>query len=209
MNVRGTSKALPTGLAVASAITACLLLTGCGASESIGSSFSPSKILSGTLSGPKEMDPAVFAATPVCPTAEVRDGTEAMPIHEGGKSDDPAAVRFQASVQRVARDCEEAGDGVRVRVGVAGRVLSGPKGATGQVTVPIRVAVVVGEKVVYSKLSTQTVTVQAPDYSALFSIVDESIVLSVADSQQANILVGLDGKGDIAAPKKGKARVSK
>lgn len=181
-----------------------LALAGCGAaSQGIGGNFSAEKLLSGTLTGPKEMDPAVYAATPVCPTVEVRDGTEFMPIFEAGKSGNLDAVRFQASVQRVARDCEDAvGGGIRIKVGVAGRVLAGRSAATGTVTVPVRVAVTAGDKVLYSKLTPTQVTVQAPDYSALFSIVDDGIVLSIAESQAATIYVGLDGKGEIAGPRK-------
>lgn len=191
----------------AAALTLPLLLAGCGSSESIGSNFSASNLISGTLGGPKEMDPAVYAATPVCPEALVRDGTEFMPIFEPGKAGSPEAIRFQASVQRVARDCEDAiGGGIKLRVGVAGRVLSGKSAASGTVTVPVRVAVTAGDKVLYSKLTTTQVTVQAPDYSALFSVVDDGITLSVAESQAATIYVGLDGKGDVAAPKKAKTK---
>lgn len=191
-----------------------LALAGCGAaSEGIGADFSAKKLISGTLTGPKEMDPAVYAATPVCPSIEVREGTEFMPIFEAGKSGNLDAVRFQASVQRVARDCEDAvGGGIRIKVGVAGRVLAGRSAATGTVTVPVRVAVTAGDKVLYSKLTPSQVTVQAPDYSALFSIVDDGIVLSVAESQAATIYVGLDGKGEIAGPRKtqrGKKPVTK
>ncbi|MER2605647.1 MAG: hypothetical protein ABTQ29_07460 [Siculibacillus sp.] len=181
-----------------------LALAGCGSMEGIGN-----KILSGTGSEPEPMDPKIYAATPVCPNAEVRDGTEVMPIWEPTRPGEPQKVRFQAGVQRVARDCEAFGDGLKVRVGVAGRVLSGPGGASGSVTVPIRVAAVVGEKVVYSKVTTATVTVQAPDYSALFSVVDDNVVMSIADSHDATIYVGLDGKGDPVGPKKGKKPVSK
>lgn len=188
------------------ATLAVLALAGCGTSDSIGSSFSPSKILSGTLNDPKPIDPAVFAATPVCPEALVREGTEFLPIFEPGKNGNFEAVRFQASVQRVARDCEEAPGGIRVRVGVAGRVLSGKNAATGAVTIPVRVAVTAGDKVVYSKLTTTQVTVQAPDYSALFSVIDEGIVLSVAESQAVTIYVGLDGKGDVGGKPKKPAR---
>lgn len=203
-----TASAAPTFLRAA-VLTMPFLLAGCGATEGIGANFSPSKLISGTLDGPKEMDPSVYAATPVCPEALVREGTEFMPVFEPGKTGNVDAVRFQASVQRVARDCEDAiGGGIKVRVGVAGRVLSGKSAATGTMTVPIRVAVTAGDKVLYSKLTTTQVSVQAPDYSGLFSIVDDGITLSVAESQAATIFVGLDGKGDVAGPKK-KKRVTK
>ncbi|NLH83405.1 MAG: hypothetical protein GX458_21580 [Phyllobacteriaceae bacterium] len=209
-----TGRRAQASLRAAAALLLPLALAGCGgASEGIGSDFSASKILSGTLTGPKEMDPAVYAATPICPEALVRDGTEFMPIFEPGKQNNFDAVRFQASVQRVARDCENAaGGGINIRVGVAGRVLSGRNAATGKVTVPVRIAVTAGEKVLYSKLIATTVDVQAPDYSGLFSVVDDGISLTIPESQAATIYVGLDGHGDVrgpAKPKKGKKPVTK
>ena len=178
-----------------------LALAGCGATEGIGGN-----IMSVVAPKPKEMDPALYAATPVCPTVEIREGTEFMPVFKPGKFGDPASILFQASVQRVARDCDNEGDSIRVRVGVAGRVLSGPTGATGASQVPIRVAVTLGDKVVYSKLHQAAVDVQAPDYSALWSVVDDGILLSAADSKEVTIYAGLDGKPD---PKAGKGKPKK
>lgn len=211
MSLRPSAKGfLPRAALFAPLVLALPLLAGCGASQGIGSDLVPSKLLSGTLTGPQEMDPAVYAATPICPEALVRDGTEFMPIFEPGAQNDFDRVRFQAAVQRVARDCENAvGGGIKVRVGVAGRVLAGKSAASGTVTVPVRVAVTAGDQVLYSKLTTTQVTVQAPDYSALFSVVDDGITLSIPESQAATIYVGLDGKGDIVKPKKSKTRVTK
>ncbi len=169
-----------------------LALAGCGAAEGIGGN-----LMSVVAPKPKEMDPALYAATPVCPNVDIREGTEFMPVFKPGKFGDPASIMFQASIQRVARDCDNVGDDIRVRVGVAGRVLSGPTGATGASNVPIRIAVTVGGKVIYSKLHQASVDVQAPDYSALWSVVDDGIVLSAADSKEASIYAGFDGKGDV------------
>ena len=176
-----------------------LALAACNTTDGVGSS-----IMSVVAPKPKEMDPAIYAATPVCPIVEIRDGTEFMPVFKPGKFGDPSQILFQASVQRVARDCDMEGDNLRVRVGVAGRVLSGPTGATGASNVPIRVAVMIGDRVVYSKLHQAAVNVQAPDYSALWSVVDDGVVLSVADSKEATIYAGLDGKGEVKGAKGGK-----
>ncbi|TBW34958.1 hypothetical protein EYW49_16965 [Siculibacillus lacustris] len=185
-------------------LVAPLALAACGATEGIGG-----KLLTGVLGDePKPMDPALYAATPVCPEIGIREGTEFMPVFDPGKFGDPAAIRFQANVQRVARDCEAEGDRLRVRVGAAGRVLSGPKGAVGSVTVPVRVVVTLGDKVLYSGLTTANADVQAPDYSALWSIVDSNVLLSIADSHDATILVGLDGHPDSKVAK-GKAKPAK
>ena len=176
-------------------LTLAPVLAGCGAVDGIGDKI----LLGGTT--PKEMDPKIYAETPVCPNVEIRDGTEFMPVFKPGKLGDTSQILFQASVQRVARDCDMDGDNLRVRVGVAGRVLSGPTGATGASTVPIRVAVMVGDRVAYSKLHQAAVNVQAPDYSALWSVVDDGVLLSVADSKEATIYAGLDGKGDVKGAK--------
>ena len=99
-----------------SALVALLLaptLSACGSMDGIGA-----KILTGGAE-PKEMDPKIWAATPVCPEITIRDGTEFLPIFEPGKQGDIASIRFQANVQRVARDCDDVGGQIRVRVGAA------------------------------------------------------------------------------------------
>lgn len=188
----GSAGVFALGLRLA-ALALPIALAGCSSSTTDGIG---SNILSVVAPKPQEMDPAIYAATPVCPNVEIRDGTEFMPVFKPGKFGDPSQIMFQASVQRVARDCDNVDQGIRVRVGVAGRVLSGPTGATGPSNVPIRIAVVIGDKVVYSKLHQAAVNVQAPDYSALWSVVDDAIVLSIADSKEATIYAGFDGKGD-------------
>lgn len=182
-------------------VVALAPLAACGSFDGIGEKV----LLAGTK--PEPMDPKTYAATPVCPSIEIRDGTEFLPIFEAGKQGDLANIRFQANVQRVARDCEEdPTGGIRVKIGAAGRVLSGPKGATGAVTIPVRVAAVIGERVLYSKLVPTTVDVMPPDNSALWSIVDEGFVVSVADSHEATIYIGLDGQASAKAPKPAKGR---
>ena len=193
----GSAGVFALGLRLA-ALALPIALAGCSSSTTDGIG---SNILSVVAPKPQEMDPAIYAATPVCPNVEIRDGTEFMPVFKPGKFGDPSQILFQASVQRVARDCDMEGDNVRIRVGIAGRVLSGPTGATGASTVPIRVAVLIGDKVVYSKLHQAAVDVQAPDYSALWSVVDDGIVLSAADSKEATIYAGLDGKGELKGGK--------
>jgi hypothetical protein len=195
--------AKPRPVALAAALLLPLVLSGCGATEGIGG-----KLLSGVMGDdPKPIDPAVYAATPACPEIGIREGTEFLPIFKKGKNLDFEHVAFQANIQRVARDCDYEGDRLRVRVGAAGRVLSGPKGATGQVSVPIRVAVTIGDRVIYSALSTANAEVQAPDYSGLWSIVDANVTMTVAESHDATIWVGFDGhdgktKGKAPAKKK-------
>lgn len=169
-----------------------LALAGCGSTDGIGG-----KLITGVFKeDAPTMDAKLYAETPACPEAAIRDGTEFMPIFEKGKEGTLDGIRFQANVQRVARDCDVSGDRLTVRVGAAGRVLSGPTGAVGSVTVPVRIAVTIGDRVLYSAVSTATTDVQAPDYSGLWSVVDSNVVMTVADSHDATIWVGLDGHPD-------------
>jgi hypothetical protein len=183
------------------ALGALTSLSACGGSlDSIGST-----ILSGNAQS-SGMNPADFAAKPTCPPVEIQAGTETMLFFDPAKPNDLTSLRYQASVQRVARECSEVGENMIVRVGAAGRIASGPKGATGNVEVPVRIAVSKGDKVLYSKLHMVPVSVQAPDYSALWSEVDEAVIIPITDSADATIYVGLDEMGLKKTPQKAKAK---
>ena len=173
-------------------------LAGCG---SVTGGVGTTLITGG--GGSDKLDTEALLARPTCPPAEIRHGTESMLIFEPGKHGDPNALRFQASIQRVARECNQVGDTMVVRVGAAGRVASGPKGASGTVTVPVRVAAVRDDQVIYSKLSNVAVDVRAPDFSALWTQVDENVVVPAGESAKVTIYVGLDEIGD-KTPKKTK-----
>lgn len=181
----------------AAALAAVLVLAGCGGSfDSIGSS------LIGGGATAEAIDKEALLARPVCPNAEIRTGTETLPLYEAGKQGQADFLRFQVGVQRVARECSIVGDNMVIRVGVAGRVAAGPKGATGNVPVPVRIAVVKGDDVLYSRLTSTSVAVSAPDFSALWSVVDDAVTVPASITSQSTIYVGLDDKPEKPAPKK-------
>ncbi|KPL54261.1 hypothetical protein [Prosthecomicrobium hirschii] len=182
---------------IAAGLATALLLAGCGGTmDSIGTT-----LLSGTKTDGAELDGEAIKARPVCPLVEIRSGTETLPLYETGKQGNADFLRFQISVQRVARECDINGETMSVRVGAAGRVAAGPKGATGKVQVPVRIAAVKGDQVLYSRLNTVSVDVGAPDYSALWSAVDEAMTLPANITSGVTIYVGLDDKPEKPAPK--------
>ena len=148
--------------------------------------------------------PDEFRLKPTCPEVEIRAEAESMRLYEGNKTGDANALRYQSSIQRVARDCDIVGEEVVVRVGVAGRVVAGPKGGAGTVQVPLRVVVTdAAGKPVYSRAHIVPVSVEAPDYSALWSQVDDQVRFSKAQSGEVSIIVGIDEmalKGGAAKP---------
>jgi hypothetical protein len=194
-SARGIAKAAP---ALALAVT----LAGCG-DTSVGSSFMNwmpgSKPAADAPADSKDI--SKFAARPACPNAEIRYGTESANIYANGKQGEETSLKYQLNVQRVARDCDEVGPNVVARVGAAGLVVGGPKGTPGKVDIPVRIAAVNGDKVLFSTLKVVSVQVEAPDFNGSWSLVEQVNIPSDISSDTI-IYVGLDDKSKAAAAQK-------
>ena len=140
-------------------------------------------------------DPSLFLDSGYCPPVQIRPGTEALPIYERGHEGDDTFVRFQGSISTTARECHTNGDTLNIKVGIAGRLTAGPKGAPGSFTVPLRVVVVKqhGNKVFYSQISKAPVSISAPTYASDFSYVVDNISIRITpDDHDLVIFVGYD-----------------
>ncbi len=198
------------------AIAAVLLLTACG-DTSVGSGL----FKFGAQEPPKTEDVAPkYAALPTCPAAQIRYGTESILRYDSPKSspapkskdpgapseaqkpDDPQLLRVQINVQRVARECQQIGDAIVARVGAAGRVIGGPRGTAGKIDIPVRIAAVKGDQVIYTAVKVVQVSVDAPDFSADWSLVDEAVSVPAVGSADTIIYVGLDDKAKVSQPGK-------
>ena len=89
--------------------------------------------------------------------------------HRGGHAHDrqqagrrrPSALdlRYQATIIRTARECQVNSGVMTMKVGIEGRVITGPAGGPGTVDVPLRLAVVqegVNPKTIVSKFAQRT-----------------------------------------------------
>jgi hypothetical protein len=99
-----------------------------------------------------------------CPDVRVRTGAATLMIGSKPGEGSPAALdlRYQGSIIRTARECHVNAGIMTVKVGIEGRVITGPAGGPGTVDVPLRIAVVqegISPKVVVSKFGRETVTV--------------------------------------------------
>ena len=76
-----------------------------------------------------------------CPRFQVwsRDGY--VTIYEPGRVGDGLAVMHRGEITKTARECQIEPGRVTVKYGFSGRVLLGPKGRTGRVTLPLNVFV--------------------------------------------------------------------
>jgi hypothetical protein len=162
-----------------------------------GKASSPNASQAGAATG------AVYTAadpTLPCPRVEINPGTGAYRVFEPGKQNDNLALRYQATVVKMARECGGLGAEMAIRVGIAGRVVVGAKGGPGRVNVPLRIAVLDGQnQPVYSQLRTVAVDVLPGANDAEFTHVEEGILVPVDETRLRGwrVFVGFD---DSTAP---------
>lgn len=181
MNERGqgTTRRLA-ALSAAAALT--LLLTGCGASLSSLNIFDSNKA---TTEAALDGAPAGAAANTEyeCPPVQVRTGAAVLSIGNDTKATaegEPGALnlRYQGTIIRFARECHVAAGVMTMKVGVEGRVITGPAGGPGKVDVPLRMAVVqegVAPKPVASKFVSIPVEITGAVDRATFTHVEEGL----------------------------------
>lgn len=179
---------------------------GMAACSSLGG-LSPSNLIAGGKDKAAEQAAVQeFAVVAVCPQVQVRDGTQDLPIFEKGGTGDPTKIRFQATISKFARECHtDPTTGVTtIKVGVAGRLLAGPSGATGDASLPLRIVMVRdGSEVLYSQLIPVMGTVAPGTAAADWSKVVEGLTVP-KDKSTGNfvIYVGFDDSTSTAGGKR-------
>ena len=155
-------------------------LAGCGSGSS--NLFSSSALdLFSTSSKASADTQAEGAPAPdiECPGVSVRTGAATLMV--GSKpGEDPAAMdlRYQVTIVRTARECHVNSGIMTMKVGVEGRVITGPAGGAGTVDVPIRLAVVqegVNPKTILSRFASVHVVVEGAVDRVPFVHVDPEI----------------------------------
>lgn len=124
-----------------------------------------------------------------CPQVLLREGTAYFNTYDGEETRDN--VRYQASISDVTRKCDYANGQITMTVAVTGRVLLGPKGAGGTVQLPIRVAALQGETVLYSEVKPYTVEV-TPTGATQFVYTDAAVNVGQPTSRNIILYAGFD-----------------
>jgi len=142
----------------------------------------------------KPPDPKVKASELVgyCPTVTLREGTAYFNAYAKGGQDDPAKLQYQASISDVTRSCSRNGDMLTITVAVAGKVVPGPAGAGGSITMPIRVAAIQGDTVLYSQLAKHQVAVGDGAAATQFVFSDPNVVIPNPTERDIQIFAGFD-----------------
>jgi hypothetical protein len=146
-------------------------------------------------------------ATSYCPQIRIQNDTENMGVYDRGHDGDAAFLQTLGSITRTARECTTTGTTLSMKVGIAGRVVAGPKGGPGAVTLPIRVAVVRqgAPKPLFSQLYKVQVTLAPPDLGSDFAQVADPVNVQInPDDHDLIIYVGFDeGKKPAKPPASG------
>jgi hypothetical protein len=190
-------------------------LAGCSTIENVvgpignmGSIFSSSPSPNPENPNPSA-NPSV-SADEDCPGATIRQGAGAWAQNAG---QGPTNIRYQASIVQIARECALLGDTMTIKVGVEGRVLVGPKGGAGNVTVPLRIALVQEgpqPRPIISKFYAVNVNVPQGATQQTFTQVDDDLTFPLPADKNLEryvIYVGFDAQGAVpptktkAAPK--------
>lgn len=133
-----------------------------------------------------------------CPTFGLASRAEAfitVKAAGGAPGDNLSAVKHRGEITKTARECAAGPRGVIVKYGFAGRVLLGPKGRAGVVTLPVKVKVVDGgRKTVKTEPLRVPVTIGAGEAVGYFSVVREIVVPVApgAGAQSYKVYVAFD-----------------
>jgi hypothetical protein len=76
-----------------------------------------------------------------CPRFIVATRDNNITFYEPGRAGDGLAIMHRGEITKTARECQVDGGKVTVKYGFSGRVLLGPKGKPGNISLPLNVAV--------------------------------------------------------------------
>jgi hypothetical protein len=109
-----------------------------------------------------------------CPQVVALPRDRLLTIYQPGHVGDQLAVVHRGEITKMARECQLYSDRVVVKYGFAGRVLLGPKGGPGSVTLPVSIRVAGSDQktLVTDKMSISA-TVPQGDPAGYFSMVRE------------------------------------
>ena len=144
-----------------------------------------------------------------CPSANIRQGASAWAQNAG---QGPTNVRYQASIVQIARECAVLGSTMTIKVGVEGRLVVGPKGTPGTVTVPMRIALVQEgpqPRPIASKFYAVQVNVPPGSTQVPFTQVEDDLTFPLPADKNLEkyvIYVGFDPQGVPPPAAKAKAK---
>lgn len=131
-----------------------------------------------------------------CPTVSVSPGDNSITYQAKNAGNDGLGVMHRGEITKTARECAPSiSGGLSVKYGFAGRVLLGPQGKAGTVTLPVKVTILdAGRNAVRTETVKVPVTI-TPDQTAGYFSVTREVVVPVpqgASARSFKVIVGFD-----------------
>jgi hypothetical protein len=217
--------------AIAASLALALLASGCGgggnlfgapsasaptaaptpASDSSGGGFLRGDI-AGFFSGSSDKAPQAVAGATAdveCPYIQIREGASTLTINGAG-ANAAMSLKYQGTFVRAARQCAVVAGQMVMKIGVQGRLILGPQGSPGEITVPLRIAVVdekpASSKTIVTKLIMIPVAVRSADDNPSFTHVEDNVTFPMPSSSELDNYVVYIGFDPIAAQAQDKHR---
>ena len=111
------------------------------------------------------------------------------------------SLRYQLSLTQTARECILAGNNLTIKVGVQGRLVVGPAGGAGTISVPLRYALVrdgLQPQTLWTKLFMVPVTIPPGEVNLAWLHVEEEMTVPRPSAQELEgyvIYIGFDPDG--------------
>jgi hypothetical protein len=141
-----------------------------------------------------------------CPSVDYRQGAATMAVNAPGSDNAALGLRYQASFVQTARECAVRGNDLTIKVGVQGRIVVGPAGGPGQISIPLRYALVregLEPRTLWTKLFMVPVAIADSQLNLPWIHVEEemTVPLPPADEIESYVIyIGFDPDG-VAPPK--------
>ena len=127
-----------------------------------------------------------------CPTLDIAAGDRSVTFNAPGTAGDSLGVMHRGEITNSARECAPGPSGLAIKYGFSGRVLLGPMGKPGTMTLPAKVTVLDGTRAtIKTEKLRVVVNVPAGSTAGYFSEVRE-IVLPIAPGARYRVYVGFD-----------------
>lgn len=127
-----------------------------------------------------------------CPRVTLREGTAYFTTYAKGGQDDKSKIIYQASITDVTRSCSRSNGQLVMNVAVAGRVVPGPLGTSGTITMPIRIAVTDGGNVAYSQIHNFQVQIGSTSAATQFVFNDPNVAVPEPTAATLQVFAGYD-----------------
>ena len=185
-------------------------LSGCSSLGLGGKDKDPTPITVAPETGAGTVAPPAVGAVYVagkCPQIVIRDEGAIFKSYAKGAKDDPAQLAYQASLVQGTRQCTTDGTALNMTIVVQGRLVAGPMGGSGSVTMPIKVSVMDGETVLYTDTTNFQASIPPGEGSAQFLYTDNKIHVTGGAAGFVSVYVSFDQGA--SAPVKGARTVRK